>query len=207
MAQSAAFWDRVAVGYARRPISDEAAYQTKLAKTRAYFTPESRVLELGCGTGSTALLHAPHVAQIRATDISGKMIEIAKRKAAEQGIENVSFERASVEEITAPDGGYDVVLALNLLHLLPDYAAVIARVYGMTKPGGVFITSTACLNDSMYWFKPIAAVGRWLGRIPPIAFFTTADYERAMTAPGFVIEHAWRPGPGKTLFMVARKPG
>lgn len=61
MADLNKFWDRMANKYARQPIADEAAYQHKLDVTRQHFTPQSKVLEFGCGTGSTALLHAPHV--------------------------------------------------------------------------------------------------------------------------------------------------
>ena len=79
MYQEASFWDRHAEGYSKRPIADDAAYQKKLKVTREYFQPDMEVLEFGCGTGSTAISHAPFVKHIRATDISSKMIEIARR--------------------------------------------------------------------------------------------------------------------------------
>jgi ubiquinone/menaquinone biosynthesis C-methylase UbiE len=78
---AARFWDKVAERYARRPVDDEAAYQHKLQVTRDYLTPGMTVLEFGCGTGTTALAHAPFVKRILATDVSPKMIEIARRKA------------------------------------------------------------------------------------------------------------------------------
>ena len=81
MAGSKKFWDRIAKRYAKKPVGNEAAYQRKLAKTREYFRPGMEVLEIGCGTGSTAIAHAPYVRRIRATDISDAMIEIAKGKA------------------------------------------------------------------------------------------------------------------------------
>ena len=59
MFQRSWFWDRLAKRYARMPVADQAAYETKLEKTRAFLRPDSRVLEFGCGTGSTAILHAP----------------------------------------------------------------------------------------------------------------------------------------------------
>ena len=55
------FWNRIAGKYARQPISDEETYEKKLAITRKYLTPESEVFEFGCGTGSTAILHARKV--------------------------------------------------------------------------------------------------------------------------------------------------
>ncbi len=64
MDQSARFWDKIAERYSKRPIVDEAAYQKKLQVTREYFRPDMEVLEFGCGTGSTAITHAPYVKHI-----------------------------------------------------------------------------------------------------------------------------------------------
>ncbi len=81
MTTSSKFWDKIAEKYSKQPIADEASYQKKLEVTRGYLQPEMEVLEFGCGTGSTALIHAPYVKHIRAIDISSKMIAIAKAKA------------------------------------------------------------------------------------------------------------------------------
>jgi cyclopropane fatty-acyl-phospholipid synthase-like methyltransferase len=59
MNASAKFWDKVADGYAKQPIADEAAYQKKLQITRDYLQPRMNMLEFGCGTGSTALAPCP----------------------------------------------------------------------------------------------------------------------------------------------------
>ena len=56
MATSARFWDRIAERYSKSPVADEAAYQKKLQVTREYFRPDMEVLEIGCGTGSTAIV-------------------------------------------------------------------------------------------------------------------------------------------------------
>ena len=70
---SSEFWDRVAPDYSRQAIADTETYARKLAATQALMQPSMAVLEFGCGTGSTALEHAGHVAQIDATqnDIAG----------------------------------------------------------------------------------------------------------------------------------------
>ena len=163
MTQSIKFWDKAAEKYAKQPIADEAAYQKKLAVTRDYFRPDMEVLEFGCGTGSTAILHAPYVKHIRAIDFSKNMIAIAQTKAAAQNIQNVTFEPASIDELNVPDSTCDAVLGLNVLHLLENKEAAIAKVYNMLQPGGLFITSTACLGDTMAWFRLITPVGKALG--------------------------------------------
>lgn len=202
---SARFWDRIAARYAAKPVADEAAYQKKLDITRGYLSPEMDVLELGCGTGSTALAHAPYAARIRATDLSGEMIAIAKRKAAAAGVSNVVFEQAALEELAAPDARYDMALALSLLHLLKDRDAAIARIAQLLKPGGVFISNTACLGDRMAWFKLVAPIGCALGLTPYVSVFTQEALKRSLVGAGFEIEREWRPGAGPSVFIVARK--
>ena len=68
----AKFWDRIAERYARTPVADETSYKKKLQITQDYLRPGMEVLEFGCGTGSTALIHAPYVKHIHAIDISSK---------------------------------------------------------------------------------------------------------------------------------------
>src|SRR5210317_750355 len=99
MTRSKKFWDRIAKRYAKRPVGNEAAYQRKLATSREYFRPDMEVLEIGCGTGSTAIAHAPYVRHIRASDISDRMIEIAREKAAAAKVGNVTFETGAIEDL------------------------------------------------------------------------------------------------------------
>ena len=201
----ARFWDRIAERYAKRPVADQAAYQKKLEITREYFRPDMEVLELGCGTGSTAIEHARWVKHIRAVDISSKMLEIARRKAADKGVRNVTFERSAADDMDVPDHSVDMVLAHSLLHLLENEQQMIASVHCMLKPGGIFVSSTACLGDNMNWFRFIAPIGRVLGLIPRVQFFTVEELRNSLVKAGFEIEHQWRPGKNKAVFVVARK--
>ncbi len=205
MANQSRFWDRIAKKYARSPIKDEAAYQEKLAKTREYLTPASEVYEYGCGTGSTAIAHAPHAKHILATDVSAKMLEIARGRAAEAGVDNVTFEWEAVDGAPDPSSRYDMVMAHSILHLLENRDAAIARSWRILKPGGVFVSSTACLSDGMSWFRYVAPLGRWLGLIPYVGFFSRQNLKDAITAAGFRIDHEWQPGKNKAVFIVAVK--
>ena len=205
MDRSARFWDRIAARYARKPVADEAAYQKKLAVTRGYLRPNMEVLELGCGTGSTAIAHAPHVKHIRATDISAKMLDIARRKAEAAGIANITVQQSTVEEVDVPAGSVDVVLALSLLHLLDDRDTAVAKVHSMLKPGGLFVSNTVCLGGSFHWFRPIAPIGRALGLLPLVRFFSKEELHESLERAGFEIEHSWQPAKGKAVFIVARK--
>ncbi len=91
MGQSAKFW---AASYAARPVGTEAVYERKLEIAREHFRPDMEVLEFGCGTGSTAISHAPYVKHIKAIDFSSEMIEIARAKAETAQVQNVTFATA-----------------------------------------------------------------------------------------------------------------
>ena len=200
------FWDRMAKRYARMPLADQAAYDTKLEMTRAVFPPRARVLEFGCGTGSTAILHAPHVAHIHAIDFSASMLGIARTRAAQAGVANLSFEQSTLEALDSPDGSWDVVMGMSILHLLPDRAAALRRVHALLKPGGAFVSSTICIGDGPSKFRFIAPLFKWLPILPDVAVLTLAQLTAEMTAAGFTVETTWRPAPHKAAFVVARKP-
>ena len=134
MMHSSTFWDRMAERYSKSPVADEAAYQRKLQITREYLKPDTELLEFGCGTGSTAILHAPFVKHILALDVSEKMLEIAQEKTDANGIANITFEKSDIEDFSAPDQTFDAVLGMSILHLLEDRDAVIARVHDILKP-------------------------------------------------------------------------
>jgi ubiquinone/menaquinone biosynthesis C-methylase UbiE len=205
MNQSTKFWDKIAERYSKQPIADEAAYQKKLQVTREYFQPDMEVLEFGCGTGSTAITHAPYVKHIHAIDVSSKMVEIAQRKADAEKVANVTFERSTIDEFSVSDQTLDAVLALSILHLLENKEEVIAKVHRMLKPGGIFVTSTACLGDTMKYIKLIAPIGKFLGLIPLVKVFTTNELKDNLTDAGFQIDYQWQPGKGKAVFIVAKK--
>jgi ubiquinone/menaquinone biosynthesis C-methylase UbiE len=91
MPNAAKFWDKVANKYAATPIKDVQAYERTMDRTRTYLSKKDSVLEVGCGTGSTALLLAGSVNRITASDISSNMIDIARGKAKDQRVANVRF--------------------------------------------------------------------------------------------------------------------
>ena len=200
---ASAFWDRVAKRYAAKPVPDEAVYEKKIEITRRHLPPEARILEVGCGTGSTALRLAPHVASIHATDISAQMISIAREKARIAGEHRICFEVAPLRAAADQESKFDAVLAHSVLHLLADWRAALHDLRSRISPGGVLIASTVCLSDHARLLRPFAGVGRALGWLPPLSFFSRAQLERALAAD-FEIELAWQPSPNRGIFHVAR---
>jgi ubiquinone/menaquinone biosynthesis C-methylase UbiE len=207
----AAFWDRIAPKYAAQPIKDPDAYEYTLGRTRSYLAPDDRVLELGCGTGSTALRLAPLVERYTASDLSGQMVAIGKGKALERDFSNLSFLAADWSHPRLLDEDYSVVLALNLLHLLPDLPTVLARINRLLPVGGYFISKTAVAPTQgaplSYWaIRAILPVMKLLGRAPFVAFRQQAVLETMMENAGFdIVETASAPAQPPTRFIVARK--
>lgn len=206
MYKQSKFWDRFANRYAKKPVPDQAAYEKKLKITQNYLRLDMNVLEIGCGTGSTALNHADYVKHIYATDYSKKMIDITMAKADQAGIDNIRFEQISVMDINPANESYDAVMAHSILHLLDDPAAAIQMIYRSLKPGGAFISNTACLGDSHGFFKYIGPIGHFLRVLPLISVFSTEEFERMIAEAGFEVDYRWKPEGADFIFMVAVKP-
>ena len=203
--KDARFWDNIADSYSRKPIADEEAYEIKLSITREYLAPNTRIFEFGCGTGSTALRHAPFVGHVDATDISPEMIAIAQQKARTENVSNVDFYTGDIAEMDVEGESYDAILGLSILHLLKDREAVIRKVHRMLKPGGIFVTSTACLGDNQAYLSPILSFMRWIGKAPFVSVFAQDELINDHNRAGFQIVHQWHPKKDAALFLIARK--
>ena len=142
---------------------------------------------------------------ILATDISSNMIEIAQSKADARNVENVTFKCTAIDTISLPDQTLDAVLGLNILHLVENKDEVMAKVHKMLNPGGVFVTSTACIADMMWIFRVVVPVGRFLRLIPIVKVFSVKEFQASLTDAGFEIDYQWQPGKNKAVFMVAKK--
>ncbi len=206
MTSPTAFWDKAAPKYAESTISDIDGYQETLARTISHLSPTDRVLELGCGTASTALQVAPHVTHLTASDISPAMIEIGREKLWNSGQSNVTLMAGSVTDSVLQDGApYDAILALNLLHLLPEQSQALARMHELLAPGGLLISKTGCLGGKWY-LRALIGVMRLIGKAPYVAYQTQAALRSAIVDAGFeVVEEVNQSGMVPRLYLVARK--
>jgi SAM-dependent methyltransferase len=208
-ARKARFWDRVAVKYAADPIVDPAGYESTLWRVQGLLTTDMDVLEIGCGTGTTALRLAPHTRRLLATDFSPAMIAIARQKLADQPRSKLSFAVADADEPMAGQGEYDAVLAFNLLHLVDDLDRALQLAVRALRPGGLLISKTACISE-MNPLIPWLAIPlmRAIGKAPHVLCFDAKALKAAIVRQGMVIESVERHGTrGKDfrVFIVARK--
>src|SRR6056297_933947 len=202
------FWNKIAPRYARSAVPNEQVYTRKLEITQSYLKPEMRVLEVGCGTGTTALHHAPFVKEYIATDIAREMIRIAEQKRSDNGVTNVTFSVGTINSAREEKQQFDAVLGLNVLHLLPDWRTQIETIYRLLPAGGLFVTSTTCLNEKMPWslLRFVAPLFRTLRVLPTIAFFNKREFRDCLVHAGFEVVHDWTPESSPaTSFLVCRK--
>jgi ubiquinone/menaquinone biosynthesis C-methylase UbiE len=144
-----------------------------------------------------------------ATDVSPEMIAIAREKAATEGVTKVSFEVAPAETPPATAGGFDAVLALNVLHLLDNRPALLRRMAEHLKPGGLLVSKTPCLGEMTPALRLLVPAMRLVGFAPRhVAFATEADLVAEMGDAGLTVIARERHGSGKRdprVFIVARK--
>ncbi|MCB1389121.1 MAG: class I SAM-dependent methyltransferase [Rhodobacteraceae bacterium] len=203
---TAAFWDRIARKYAAKPVADAAAYATTLARTRNYLRDTDRVLEVGAGTASTAITLAPLVADYTASDIAPEMVRIGQEKARAAGLENLTIRQGVLGDSALANQPYDAVLAFNLLHLCPDPATEAAKAHALLRPGGYFISKSACLADGFSFLRPVIGVMRLIGRAPWVGFLSRAGLEAMIREAGFeIVETGDYPAKPPAHFIVARK--
>lgn len=205
MATNASFWDKIADKYAASPIKNTVAYEETLSRTRGYLSADQNALEVGCGTGSTALLLAPNVKHMTASDISKRMIEIGTEKAEAQGVKNITFRHAPLPDDALAPGSFDRVLCFNALHLVPDLTLALRNVRDALKPDGIFISKTPCLaQQTRLWGIPIFLL-RLIGKAPYVRLLTFASLEQSIRDEGFeIVETDTLPKPF-SRFVVARK--
>ena len=209
-ARKAAFWDRIARKYAADPITDMAGYETTLRRVQALLAPDDEVLEIGCGTGTTALRLAPFIRRMLATDVSAAMISIAQEKLAAQPVPQLRFE---VTDADAPVSGLatcDAVLAFNLLHLVSNLDQTLAAAAQALRPGGLLISKTPCVAEMNPLVHRLALpLMRAIGKAPHVLCFDGNALQAAIVRQGLEILAVERHGTrGKDIrvFIVARKP-
>lgn len=147
MSRAEKFWNASAGNYDKTEERFEYHHRKSRESARKHVKASDVVLDYGCGTGTTACDIAPLVKSVHGIDISARMIELATEKTSDGGIENATFTQEDIFDERFEAGSFDVILAFNVFHTIPDPARVVGRMYELLRPGGLVVSVTPCFRD------------------------------------------------------------
>jgi len=133
--------------------------------------PDERVLDIGCGTGATALPFAAAVAprgSVTGIDISEPMLEQCRKNLAAAGIANVSLLRADAQVHSFPPDSYDLLISRFGVMFFADPVAAFANLYsGLRRGGRLCMAVWASIAENMHWKIPFEVAVKHLGQPAP----------------------------------------
>lgn len=167
------FWDRVAPLYdAFENMVNRASYEGTALAVAQMIGPGDEVLECACGTGAISAAIAPACARLVATDYSDGMLAQARKKLAKRS--NVTVEQADITALPYADDSFDVAVAGNVIHLLPDPEQALRELARVVRPGGTIILPT--------YIEPLK---RKRGMIPALLARLGVGFERRFTQASY----------------------
>jgi arsenite methyltransferase len=144
------------------------------------------VLDLGSGAGADVLISARRVGasgKAIGLDMTQEMLELARRNAAEAGIENVEFLEGYIEDIPLADASVDVVISNCVINLAADKRAVLREAARVLRPGGRFAVSDV-LVDAGLDERTSEDLAAWTGCI--VGAITETEFRAALAEVGLV---------------------
>jgi ubiquinone/menaquinone biosynthesis C-methylase UbiE len=131
-------WDLASADYEPLWKAQLACVHAELI-ARASLASGERVLDVACGSGLVAFRAAEAVGshgQVAGVDLSGQMVDAARRRAEERNVRNASFERMDAEHLQLPDASFDVALCALGLMYMPDPKQAVREIRRVLRPGG-----------------------------------------------------------------------
>lgn len=151
-----------------------------------------RVLDLGCGTGNAALLAADRGAHVIGVDPAGRLLDVARARAASEG-RNVTFQLGDAASLPTGDATIDVVLSVFGVIFAPDAFAAAAELARVLTQSGRVALSAWVPSGAMFEMNAAAAEAvrqAIAGPTPPPPFaWHDGDSVSGLLAPhGFQVE-------------------
>jgi SAM-dependent methyltransferase len=111
-------------------------------------TKGTKVLDLGCGDGTTALPEARLGADVLGVDIAANLIEAGNRRAKAEGLANCRFQEGDATDLSdLKDGSFDLVVSIFGAMFAPKPFDVAKEMTRVTRPGGRIVMGNWIPND------------------------------------------------------------
>ena len=136
--KAAATYDAAADRFDAEPLGFWARHG-EWAIERLKLKPKAWVLDVGCGTGASALPAAAAVGldgQVIGIDVADRMLAVARVKASAQGLYNTHFEQADMTTLAYDDETFDAVVSVFSIFFVPDMDRQAAALWRLVRPGG-----------------------------------------------------------------------
>ncbi len=110
--------------------------------------PGLKVLDLGCGDGTTALPAAKLGAEVLGVDIACNLVEAGNKRAQDHALTNLKFQEGDASNLQGlPDGEFDLVVSIFGAMFAPKPFEVAKEMVRVTKPGGRIVMGNWIPND------------------------------------------------------------
>ncbi len=138
----ASFWDRVAGLYDLAELTNRKVNAAAVKRVAELVPRSAAVLDCATGTGEFSLAAARRASCVVATDLSQAMLDRTAAKARRAGVGNITYAIRDITALEEADGSFDVAIAANVLHLLPEPEIAVRELWRVTRPGGLLILPT-----------------------------------------------------------------
>ena len=173
------------------PHTEAMEHTNEIMAGFASLGPDTRVLDLGCGYGSTArYLARSYGCTVTGINISEKELELARLRAAEAGLEHLlSFEQGDFHSLLYENESFDVVWSQEAFLHGADKSLIISEARRVLKGGGTLIFTDIVVRSE----TPASDRERIYDRISSPEMWDSEDYRRCLVDQGFTIreEEDW----------------
>jgi SAM-dependent methyltransferase len=136
-----------------------------------------KILDLGCGDGTTAVPLAQTGARVVGIDIARNLVEAGKRRAAELGLGNLTFQEGDASQLTGvEDGSFDLSLSMFGAMFAPKPFEVAKELVRVTKPGGRIVMSNWIPNDATSFISLLLKISASFLPPPPEGFVSPVTW-------------------------------
>lgn len=188
MSRTEKFWNKIS-GRVTAPGKEVSSPALKFVKSNVknYVQPDDLIMDFGCGPGDITVILSQNCKTVYALDTSEGMLDVARQKALANQRHNIQFYKTELLDANFDGLAFDAITAFNVLHYIDNSSLLFKQFHTLLKPGGLFISSTACLNEKRSTMRLLVGALLKLKLIPTMRFFKIAELEEEIVKAGFTL--------------------